>query len=151
MGRSRLLDHLLFRVPTVVTEGDALGAVMAARGAATLVPPADPEALAEQIGTLVDDDSRRREMSLQAASLAEEHVWESQLASLEGFLAAPYLTRDRYATSGYVDFLKEFLPHSRLHSRTLVKARRIMRREGTPGLLRRAIRRAVGSVRSPKR
>lgn len=61
-------------VPSVVTHGTALPeTVMADRGGGIAVPARDSEALAEAATGLLNDDSRRLEMSRQARRLACEH------------------------------------------------------------------------------
>ena len=58
-----------------------------------LVPPGDPEALGEALTSLLEDESRRRELGAQARLVAEErYSWEriaSRLVEIYGSLASP--------------------------------------------------------------
>lgn len=145
--RSRLLDHLWCGLPTVSTAGDPLGERMAAAGAALAVPPGSVDGATGALLALLDDGTRRASMADAARRLAAELAWSRVVAPLDRFLDAPRQTRRRGATSGYVDFLKEFLPHSPMHSVTVARARRVIDREGFRGFLRRAAGRASRAAR----
>ena len=55
--RTRLVDAIWGRLPIVATSGDAIAAEVESRAMGRTCPPGDPEALANAIGTLVDDET----------------------------------------------------------------------------------------------
>ncbi|MBI2944968.1 MAG: hypothetical protein HYY25_12265 [Candidatus Wallbacteria bacterium] len=144
--RTRLLDHLWVGLPSVVSLGDALGDEMVAAQAALGVPPGDVAAVRIALLALLDEDELRRRQSAAARTLADRYTWPDLVAPLARFLAAPYTTQDRGAPLRYVDYLKEFLPHSPFHSARLARARKVLATEGSRGLARRALSRAARAV-----
>ncbi len=144
--RTRLLDHLWLGTPSVVSTGDALGDEMVAAGAALGVAPGDAAAVRVALSALLDDCELRRRQSAAARTLAGRYAWPDLVAPLARFLTDPYTTRDRGSPLRYVDYLKEFLPHSPFHSARLARARNVLATEGSRGLARRALSRAARAV-----
>jgi glycosyltransferase involved in cell wall biosynthesis len=58
-----VLEALAARVPVVASRADALPEVLGHGRRGVLVPPADPEALAQALIALLGDDARRRELA----------------------------------------------------------------------------------------
>ncbi len=139
--RSRLVDYLQCRLPAIVTDNDGLGEMMVAEGAALGVPPGDEAALRKAVLSMLDDESRISEMKQQSSKLAEKLSWRKVLEPLERFISAPRITRPRDQPMRYVDYLKDFLPHSRFHSKTLSRVRRVLDEEGPGGLVDRLVSR----------
>lgn len=146
--RSRLLDNLWCGLPAVLSAGDPLGERMAAGGAAVSVRPGDAAGVEAALDGLLADPGRLRAMRARAAELAPELCWSRLLAPVERFLAEPRVTRDRRRPPRYVDYLKEFLPHSPLHGALTARLGRVLEREGPAGLLRHALSRLTGRHRS---
>ncbi|MBI3893728.1 MAG: glycosyltransferase family 4 protein [Candidatus Wallbacteria bacterium] len=144
--RTRLLDHLWLGLPSLVSRGDTLGERMERGGAALGANPGDAAAVEAGLNLLLEDAALREGQAAAARRLAAELRWPRVIGPLESFLKAPYTTRRRDQRLRYVDYLKEFLPHSPLHSAGLARMRRIYAREGGGGVVRRAFRRAARAV-----
>lgn len=87
--RTRMLDLLAAGVPIICTEGDALGGLAAAAGAATTVPAGDAEAAARALAHLLGDAAARRAQADAGRRLAAELAPERTLAEAVSWLAAP--------------------------------------------------------------
>jgi glycosyltransferase involved in cell wall biosynthesis len=91
--RTRLLDCFWAGLPVVVTEGDALGRLVADRGLGRVVAPADVHGWRDAIASLLDDEKlleqARREMSDVRAELAWPRVVERLAELLEARSTAP--------------------------------------------------------------
>jgi hypothetical protein len=96
-SRTRLLDWIWAALPGVVTEGDAIGDDLAARGLAVAVPPGDEVAVADALARLLDDSRYRDRRRAAFAALAEALSWDRCIEPLARFLAAPRRAADRSA------------------------------------------------------
>jgi glycosyltransferase involved in cell wall biosynthesis len=87
--RTRLVDLMWLGLPTVVTEGGTMARVVREEGAGTVVPAADPVALAKAVGDLLDDVERRKRFAAAARGWARGRRWSEVASPLLEFAAAP--------------------------------------------------------------
>jgi glycosyltransferase involved in cell wall biosynthesis len=87
--RTRLLDLLSAGVPILCTEGDSLGGLAVAAGAATAVPAGDAEAVAGSLAALLADPAARAAQAAAGRALAAELAPERTLAEAVAWLRAP--------------------------------------------------------------
>jgi glycosyltransferase involved in cell wall biosynthesis len=80
--RTRIVDYLWAGLPTVTTEGDALGDAVQARGLGRAVPAGDADAFARACAELLADSTAERANALEAAS---EMHWERVVEPLLEF------------------------------------------------------------------
>jgi glycosyltransferase involved in cell wall biosynthesis len=94
--RTRTLDCLWGGLPLVVTEGDEVGELAAAAGAAICVPTGDEAALAAALGSLLGDPERRAAMRAAARRLATESLsWDRVTDPLHTLCLDPHPAPDR--------------------------------------------------------
>ncbi|HEX2165124.1 MAG TPA: glycosyltransferase, partial [Thermoanaerobaculia bacterium] len=95
--RTRFLDAAAAGLPMVVSEGGAIGRLVAEHGAGRVVPPGDAEALAAALREALEPerDARRRG----AAALAARFAWPRVLAPLADFCRDPRIdpTKEAFA------------------------------------------------------
>ncbi|HUO86993.1 MAG TPA: glycosyltransferase family 4 protein [Thermoanaerobaculia bacterium] len=123
--RTRFLDAAACGLPVVVTEGGAIGRLVAEHGAGWVVPPGDPAGLAVALGEALGDPrtaARRRG----AAELAAAFAWDRVLAPLAAFCRDPRAdaTKERYAFRPAT-----VAPPDRLHFRLRRRLARLAARE----------------------
>jgi len=87
--RTRLVDLMWLGLPTIVTEGGTMARVVREEGAGAVVPAADPSALADAAGALLDDAERRRRVAAAARSWAGGRSWSQVAAPLLEFASSP--------------------------------------------------------------
>jgi glycosyltransferase involved in cell wall biosynthesis len=92
--RTRILDYLWAGLPILATSGDSLASTIEQRGIGVVVPPEDPEAVAQALLTLSDERTREA-MGDQARATAQELTWNRCAAPLVKFCAHPALAPDR--------------------------------------------------------
>ncbi|HEX8101907.1 MAG TPA: glycosyltransferase [Solirubrobacteraceae bacterium] len=135
--RTRLLDALWARLPVVATGGDALGELIAARGAGRTVAAGDPAAFAAACAALLADPAPARAA---AAALAGELRWDRVAAPLAAFVAEPARRRAPSAQRTRV-----------LRAATLARYRAVGREtlhtDGVPALAARLSRNAARVLR----
>ncbi|HET9848311.1 MAG TPA: glycosyltransferase family 4 protein [Candidatus Dormibacteraeota bacterium] len=128
--RTRFLDYFWANLPIVATVGDVLCDAAVAAGAGVAVPDGDVDAVASALRELALKPERRRRMSLQARKLAGEYSWEQVAGPLLRFCALPY----RAADAG-----KDDVRFPRIKPANAIElVRSAYRREGVPGVARRA-------------
>ena len=88
--RTRLLDYVWAGLPVVSTSGDVLSGQLAVAGCATLVPPADPGALAAALAKALTDPPSREHVLAVAAGM----TWPTVAAPLLAYLDAPWRAAD---------------------------------------------------------
>jgi GT2 family glycosyltransferase/glycosyltransferase involved in cell wall biosynthesis len=93
--RTRLLDCLWAGLPVVMTEGGEMADLVEARGLGSLVPPGDPEALAEAISALHDDSEKRDAARKNLLAIRDRFHWDRAVRPLARFLRAPRHAADR--------------------------------------------------------
>ncbi len=78
-----LVEAMARGVPVVCSDIDGYRDLVHDGSDALLVPPRDPAALAETIGTLLDDPGRRASMTAAGQVTAAQYSWETVAAELE--------------------------------------------------------------------
>lgn len=73
--RTRLLDHLYAAIPTVCTEGDYLGDLIAEAGGGITVSPGDSKAMADALERLTSDEALRKQFSENLKGIADQFRW----------------------------------------------------------------------------
>jgi len=85
---SKIKDYLAAGLPVVTTSETPIAHLLEARGAGTICEP-EPQALADAVIALLNDEPRWRTHSRQAADLAEEFSWETLLQPFMDFIIQP--------------------------------------------------------------
>lgn len=80
--RTRLLDYFWAGLPVICTEGETLGDLAAAKGAALLVRPDDPEDVAEKLMRVLQDEGLRARMAAASHAFGESLKWSQTVAAL---------------------------------------------------------------------
>ncbi len=93
--RTRLLDHLWASLPTVATEGDVMGELLAQHGLARLVAPGDVAGVAQAILEWVDTPDLRPNLAARFRQVARQFQWEVVTQPLIAFCQAPRLAADK--------------------------------------------------------
>jgi glycosyltransferase involved in cell wall biosynthesis len=93
--RTRLLDYIWAGLPAVVTRGDYLGDLLAARGLGRSVAEGDVQAVADAILELLADAALRQRLASAFAELAEAFHWERVAQPIAAFCQQPWMAPDR--------------------------------------------------------
>ena len=94
--RTRLLDYLWTGLYMVVTRGDSLSELFAARGLAAAIAPGDVAGVAEALAAgLAESAPARAERLARAAVLADEMRWSRLARPLLDYCRAPAVAADR--------------------------------------------------------
>ena len=94
--RTRLLDYIWAGLPMVVTGGDTLAELVAARGLGAVVPVGDVAGFARAILELLSEDDRRARRAGAFEAAREELIWPKALAPLLSVCRRPRYAPDRY-------------------------------------------------------
>lgn len=99
--RTRILDYLWSGLPIVSTDGDAFAGLVRSEGLGRVVPPEDPEALADALRALTDAEARRA-AAANVRRVAPGFTWPTVLAPITAVCADPRRAADaqRVAASG---------------------------------------------------
>jgi len=92
--RTRVLDYFWAGLPTVTTNGDALGELIEHRGLGLTVPPEDVDALAAALATLLDDPELAADCRKRIDEIVPELVWAETLRPLVDFCRSPRRSPD---------------------------------------------------------
>jgi glycosyltransferase involved in cell wall biosynthesis len=87
--RTRILDCMWAGLPVVVTEGGTLSRLVEDRGLGVVVPPDDPDALADAIRRLATDEPFSADCRARMAEVAAEYRWSTVLEPLVRFCDNP--------------------------------------------------------------
>jgi glycosyltransferase involved in cell wall biosynthesis len=87
--RTRILDYLWAGLPIVATDGDVFADVIRERSLGTVVPPGDPQAIADAVKTLLHSDEARDEVADRVRDARDDFTWERALAPLVEFCRDP--------------------------------------------------------------
>ncbi|HEX2043017.1 MAG TPA: glycosyltransferase [Acidimicrobiales bacterium] len=87
--RTRVLDYLWASLPVVATEGDSFAALIEREGCGLAVPAGDPDALADALLRLLDDDAFAAACRSRSADVAQRLTWSAALAPLLEFCRSP--------------------------------------------------------------
>jgi len=92
--RTRILDYLWAGLPMVVTEGDGFADLVRDEGLGIVVPPNDPDALADALTTVLTDTTAGDEFRANVARVREQYTWPIVLEPLVHYVAAPHHAAD---------------------------------------------------------
>jgi glycosyltransferase involved in cell wall biosynthesis len=143
--RSRVLDHFWAGCPAVVTEGDALAALVDREGLGAVVPPSDAECLAGALEALLFDDVARSRAAANVERVRPSLTWDRALAPLREFCAAPRRAAD--ARLDRARLVRHPVLPATAAPRLAARASLVLRRGG----LREVAARAVSGVRRDAR
>ncbi|KOV79893.1 glycosyl transferase [Nocardia sp. NRRL S-836] len=93
--RTRVLDYLWSGLPIVTTSGDSFADLVAREGLGVVVPPEDPEALADALEKVLYDEEFAAACRERIAVVRERFTWETALAPLAEFCRNPRPAADR--------------------------------------------------------
>ncbi|MEU7478925.1 glycosyltransferase [Lentzea sp. NPDC042327] len=93
--RTRVLDYLWSGLPIVTTSGDSFADLVAREGLGVVVPPENPEALADALETVLYDEEFAAGCRERIAVVRERYTWETALAPLAEFCRNPRPAADR--------------------------------------------------------
>jgi glycosyltransferase involved in cell wall biosynthesis len=87
--RTRVLDFLGAGLPVVATAGGTMSRLLAEEGMGLVIPDGDEAALTAALTKLLESADLRAHLAAHGRAWAARHDWESVLAPLAEFLAAP--------------------------------------------------------------
>jgi glycosyltransferase involved in cell wall biosynthesis len=93
--RTRVLDYLWTGLPIVTTSGDSFADLVLREGLGVVVPPEDPEALADALEKVLYDEEFAAACRERIAVVRERFTWETALAPLAEFCRNPRPAADR--------------------------------------------------------
>jgi glycosyltransferase involved in cell wall biosynthesis len=89
--RSRFLDHLWARLPSVVSAGDAAAELVHREQLGRVVAINDVQGVATALIDLISDGAARQACRERARTLAQAFTWETTLQALLAFCRRPYV------------------------------------------------------------
>ena len=93
--RTRVLDYLWTGLPIVTTDGDSFADLVRTEDLGVVVPPEDPDALADALEKVLYDDEFAAGVRERIAVVRERYTWETALAPLVSFCRNPSPAADR--------------------------------------------------------
>jgi GT2 family glycosyltransferase/glycosyltransferase involved in cell wall biosynthesis len=93
--RTRVLDYLWTGLPIVTTDGDSFADLVRAEDLGVVVPPEDPDALADALEKVLYDNEFAAGVRERIAVVRERYTWETALAPLVSFCRNPSPAADR--------------------------------------------------------
>lgn len=93
--RTRVLDYLWTGLPIVTTDGDSFADLVRAEKLGVVVPPEDPDALANALEKVLYDNEFATAAQERIAVVRERFTWETALAPLVSFCRNPSPAADR--------------------------------------------------------
>lgn len=93
--RTRILDYLWARLPIITTDGDSFADLVRADHLGAVVPPDDPEALAEAIVSVLYDPDVIAQAATGIQRVRADFTWERVTAPLVEFCQNPQPAPDR--------------------------------------------------------
>jgi GT2 family glycosyltransferase/glycosyltransferase involved in cell wall biosynthesis len=93
--RTRVLDYLWAGLPIVTTSGDSFADLVLREGLGVVVPPEDPDALADALEKVLYDEEFAAACRERIAVVRERFTWETALAPLAEFCRDPRPAADR--------------------------------------------------------
>lgn len=97
--RTRVLDYLWSGLPVVTTDGDSFADLVRRHELGVVVPPEDPDALADALRKVLYDEEFAEQCRERIAHVREQFTWESVLAPLTEFCRNPRPAPDRLTAS----------------------------------------------------
>ncbi|HEX5402414.1 MAG TPA: glycosyltransferase [Pseudonocardiaceae bacterium] len=98
--RTRVLDYLWASLPIVTTDGDSFADLVRAERLGVVVPPCDPQALADALDLAMYDEEFAAGCRERIAVVRERYTWERVLAPLTGYVRSPRPAADRLPGNG---------------------------------------------------
>lgn len=98
--RTRILDYIWAGLPIVATAGDAFAEMIERDSLGIVVPPADVEATAEALWSILDDGELAEKLSRSAAEARSAFAWPRAMQPLVDFCRAPRQAPDRIRPPG---------------------------------------------------
>jgi GT2 family glycosyltransferase/glycosyltransferase involved in cell wall biosynthesis len=98
--RTRVLDYLWASLPIVTTDGDSFADLVRTERLGVVVPPEDPQALAEALERALYDEEFAAGCRERIAVVRERFTWERVLAPLTDYCRSPHPAADRLAGTG---------------------------------------------------
>ncbi|WP_315097934.1 glycosyltransferase [uncultured Cellulomonas sp.] len=92
--RTRILDYLWAGLPIVCTEGDSFADLVEREGLGRVVPPEDPEALADALEHVLVSEADREGYRARVAVVADRFRWSQALAPLVELCRTPRRAAD---------------------------------------------------------
>ena len=93
--RTRVLDYLWTGLPIVTTDGDSFADLVRAEGLGVVVPPEDPDRLADALENVLYEQEFAAAARERIAVVRERFTWETALAPLVSFCRNPSPAADR--------------------------------------------------------
>lgn len=93
--RTRVLDYLWAGLPIVSTAGDSFEPVIRENELGVVVPPGDPQRLADELEALLGDPDRLERMRVNVKTIASDFSWERALVPFVDFCTNPRFAADR--------------------------------------------------------
>jgi GT2 family glycosyltransferase/glycosyltransferase involved in cell wall biosynthesis len=93
--RTRVLDYLWTGLPIVTTAGDSFADLVQTEGLGVVVPPEDPNRLADALEAVLFDPRLAAAARERIAVVRDRFTWETALEPLVSFCRNPYPAADR--------------------------------------------------------
>jgi GT2 family glycosyltransferase/glycosyltransferase involved in cell wall biosynthesis len=135
--RTRVLDYLWAGLPIVTSDGDSFADLVRAEGLGVVVPPEDPDALADGLARVLYDEEFAHAARERIAEIRERFTWETVLAPLISFCRNPMPAADRLPGAEPL-VRNRSLPPSEAMRRDLALVKHYLRDGGGAELARRA-------------
>ena len=90
--RTRVLDHILMKLPTIATKGDYFSDYIDSYKLGISVEPFDAQSMADAIVKLMEDKNLTKNIISNIESAQPEFTWDHTLEPLNGFIESPYFT-----------------------------------------------------------
>ncbi|HEY3752708.1 MAG TPA: glycosyltransferase [Pseudonocardiaceae bacterium] len=98
--RTRVLDYLWASLPIVTTDGDSFADLVRAERLGVVVPPCDPQALADALERAMYDEEFAAGCRERIAVVRERFTWERVLEPLTSYVRSPRPAADRLPGNG---------------------------------------------------
>jgi hypothetical protein len=98
--RTRVLDYLWASLPIVTTDGDSFADLVRAERLGVVVPPCDPQALADALELASYDEEFAAGCRERIAVVRERFTWDRVLAPLTDYVRSPRPAADRLPGNG---------------------------------------------------
>ena len=98
--RTRVLDYLWASLPIVTTDGDSFADLVRTERLGVVVPPEDPQALADALERALYDEEFAAGCRQRIAEVRERFTWDRVLAPLADYCRSPRPAADRLAGAG---------------------------------------------------
>lgn len=108
--RTRILDNIWSELPVIATEGDSFAELIAEKNLGITVPYCDPQAIAEAIVRIVDNNDLKKEMQKNLAELRPSFHWEKVVIPIERIVTQLVKSKPRRITvNSFATILRSYL------------------------------------------